>query len=36
TRGYLRIDDDNQATADLAGSLGFVLHHRARYVTPTT
>jgi N-acetylglutamate synthase len=36
TRGYLRIHDDNHATADLARSLGFVLHHRARYVTPTT
>lgn len=36
TRGYLRIHDDNHATADLARSLGFVLHHHARYVTPTT
>ena len=36
TRGYLRIHDDNHATADLARSLGFVLHHRARYVTPAT
>jgi hypothetical protein len=36
TRGYLRIHDDNHTTADLARSLGFVLHHRARYVTPTT
>jgi N-acetylglutamate synthase len=36
TRGYIRIHDDNHATADLARSLGFVLHHRARYVTPTT
>jgi N-acetylglutamate synthase len=36
TRGYLRIHDDNHATADLARSLSFVLHHRARYVTPTT
>jgi hypothetical protein len=36
TRGYLRIHDDNHATADLARSLGFVLHHRARYLTPTT
>jgi N-acetylglutamate synthase len=36
TRGYLRIQDDNHATADLASALGFVLHHRARYVTPTT
>jgi len=36
TRGYLRIHDDNHATADLASSLRFVLHHRAHYVTPTT
>jgi N-acetylglutamate synthase len=36
TRGYLRIDDDDHATARLATSLGFVLHHRAHYVTPTT
>ena len=36
TRSYLRIRDDNHATTRLARSLGFVLHHRARYVTPTT
>jgi len=36
TRGYLRIHDDDHATRDLARSLGFVLHHRARYTTPTT
>ena len=36
TRGYVRIHDDDHATRDLARSLGFVLHHRACYITPTT
>jgi N-acetylglutamate synthase len=36
TRGYVRIPEDDRAAADLARSLGFVLHHHARYVTPTT
>ena len=36
TRGYIRILDGDHAKADLAQSLGFALHHRARYVTPTT
>jgi hypothetical protein len=33
TRGYLRVRDDDRAAAALARSLGFVLHHHARYVT---
>lgn len=33
TRGYLRVDDDDRAAAALARSLGFVLHHHARYIT---
>jgi hypothetical protein len=36
TRGYIRVHDDDAGAAGLARSLGFVLHHRARYVTPTT
>lgn len=36
TRGYIRVRDDDRVAADLAGSLGFVLHHHARYVTATT
>jgi N-acetylglutamate synthase len=36
TRSYLRIHDDDHTTAQLATSLGFVLHHRAHYVTPAT
>ena len=36
TRGYIRIRDDDRATADLAQSLGFALHHRARYFVATT
>ena len=32
TRGYIRILDDDHAAAGLAHSLGFTLHHRARYV----
>lgn len=35
SRGYLRVCDDDGFTADLAGSLGFVLHHHARYVSAT-
>jgi N-acetylglutamate synthase len=31
TRGYVRVLDDDRAAADLAQSLGFALHHRARY-----
>jgi N-acetylglutamate synthase len=33
TRGYVRILDDDHAAAGLAQSLGFALHHRARYFT---
>jgi hypothetical protein len=33
TRGYIRIADSDRDAAALARSLGFVLHHRARYVT---
>jgi hypothetical protein len=33
TRGYIRVRDDDRAAAALARSLGFVLHHQARYVT---
>jgi N-acetylglutamate synthase len=33
TRGYIRIPDEDRATADLARSLGFALHHHARYIT---
>jgi hypothetical protein len=33
TRGYIRVRDDDRAAAALARSLGFVLHHHARYVT---
>ncbi len=38
TRGYVRVVDDDNAAAGLARSLGFALHHRARYFTasPTT
>ena len=36
TRGYIRVHDHDPVAAGLARSLGFVLHHRARYVTPTT
>jgi hypothetical protein len=35
TRGYVRIAEDDRATAELARSLGFVLHHHARYITLT-
>ena len=34
TRGYIRVRDDDPGAAGLARSLGFVLHHRARYFTP--
>jgi N-acetylglutamate synthase len=33
TRGYIRVRDGDRAAAALARSLGFVLHHHARYVT---
>lgn len=36
TRGYLRVPDDDRAMADLARSLGFALHHHARYITVGT
>jgi N-acetylglutamate synthase len=36
TRGYIRILDDDHAAASLAHSLGFTLHHRARYVAVGT
>jgi hypothetical protein len=36
TRGYIRIRDDDHAVVDLARSVGFTLHHHARYFTPTT
>ena len=36
TRGYIRVRDDDPGAAGLARSLGFVLHHRARYFIPTT
>ena len=36
TRGYIRIPDDDHAAASLAHSLGFTLHHRARYVRAGT
>jgi hypothetical protein len=35
TRGYLRIAEDDRAAAELARSLGFALHHHARYVALT-
>jgi hypothetical protein len=35
TRGYIRVRDGDRAAAALARSLGFVLHHHARYVTVT-
>ena len=34
-RGYIRIPDGDRDAAALARSLGFVLHHQARYVTVT-
>jgi N-acetylglutamate synthase len=36
TRGYVRILDDDHAAAGLAQSLGFALHHHARYVRATS
>lgn len=36
TRGYVRVRDDDSTAAGLAQSLGFALHHRARYVTAAT
>jgi N-acetylglutamate synthase len=36
TRGYVRVLDDDHAAAGLAQSLGFALHHHARYVTATS
>jgi N-acetylglutamate synthase len=35
TRGYIRILDDDHVGASLAESLGFALHHRARYFSAT-
>jgi hypothetical protein len=32
TRGYIRVRDHDRAGAALARSLGFVLHHHARYI----
>ena len=34
TRGYIRVPDDDRGAADLAGSLGFRLHHRAATSRP--
>jgi N-acetylglutamate synthase len=36
TRGYVRVLDDDHAAAGLAKSMGFALHHRARYFTATS
>ncbi len=36
TRGYVRILDEDHTAAGLAQSLGFTLHHRARYVIVDT
>jgi N-acetylglutamate synthase len=36
TRGYVRVVDDDHAAAGLAQSLGFALHHRARYFVATS
>jgi hypothetical protein len=35
TRGYIRIPENDRDAAALARSVGFVLHHQARYVTIT-
>jgi hypothetical protein len=35
TRGYVRLAENDRATAELARTLGFVLHHHARYITLT-
>ncbi|HME78121.1 MAG TPA: GNAT family N-acetyltransferase [Mycobacterium sp.] len=36
TRGYVRVLDDDHAAAGLAHSVGFALHHTARYFAATT
>jgi N-acetylglutamate synthase len=36
TRGYVRVVDDDHPAAGLAQSLGFALHHRARYFVATS
>ena len=36
TRGYVRVLDDDHAAAGLAHSLGFALHHTARYFAAPT
>jgi N-acetylglutamate synthase len=36
TRGYVRLLDDDHAAAGLARSMGFALHHRARYFAATS
>jgi N-acetylglutamate synthase len=36
TRGWVRVLDDDHATAGLFESLGFTAHHRARYLVPRT
>jgi N-acetylglutamate synthase len=36
TRGYIRVLDEDQAAASLTQSLGFALHHRARYFMATS
>jgi hypothetical protein len=36
TRGHVRVLDGDHATAGLAYSLGFALHHRARYFAAAT
>jgi N-acetylglutamate synthase len=36
SRGYIRVLDDDHATVGLTQSLGFALHHHARYVTVTS
>jgi hypothetical protein len=36
TRGYVRVLDGDHTTAGLAYSLGFALHHRARYFATAT
>jgi N-acetylglutamate synthase len=36
TRGYVRVLDGDHGTAGLAYSLGFALHHRARYFAAAT
>ena len=36
TRGYVRVLDDDHAAAGVARSMGFALHHRARYFAATS